>query len=104
MSLQLDVDVLRPVDMNQAVNCTQSFVITAAPQRFRQRSLFAAGQADESARVFFELVDGGRALTFLELPQLIFGDQTTQVLIACACFGKEGISTPRSFAKERIIH
>ena len=80
MSLQLDIYIVPPENFAELPHAFDSGFHSAAAQRMRQRTFFAARQADQAAGMFRQLFSGNRAFAFRGA-QLHPRDQAAKILI-----------------------
>ncbi len=83
MALQFHVNIVVAKDAGQAFHRASCFFHAAMSQRGGQRSVIAAGQADQPGSMFLQFLLADSAFAFLRA-QLHFGDQTAKILVAGA--------------------
>jgi hypothetical protein len=82
VALELDVYIVAAIDGDQPINSRAALRLTATRERCRERTLVAAGKADQSAGELLQIVDAGRAFGFGQLTHLVARDHLAEVLVA----------------------
>ena len=89
MALQFHIDIVVAENAGQAFHRAPRFFHAALSQRSGERAVIAAGEADQPAGMFLQLILADSAFAFL-CAQLHFCDQAAEVLVAGAGRDEQG--------------